>query len=145
MLSSTPSIFVKTSLSQNLKTSYPCSSNHLSLNLSFLFSKCCPPSTSIIIFLSRFTKSAIYFPIRCWRRNLKPSNCLPLKYFHKYFSVSVELFLSFLAIAILFFFLKFVSTFFHPHLNPPPSRGRSCCELGSGFYFTYYYINCYII
>ena len=37
------------------------------------------------------------------------------------------------------------SYFFHPHLNPPPSRGRSCQELGSGFYFTYYYINCNII
>ena len=36
-------------------------------------------------------KSKIYLSIECCLRNLKPSNCLPCKTFHKIFSAGVAL------------------------------------------------------
>lgn len=60
-------------------------------------SKCCPPSTSTINFLSRQTKSTIYGPKGCCRRNLCPSTWRRRRCFHNTFSASVGLFLNFLA------------------------------------------------
>ena len=42
-------------------------------------SECCPPSNSIIKRCSILTKSTIYPPIVCWRRNFIPFNRLPRK------------------------------------------------------------------
>src|SRR5206468_468852 len=56
-----------------------------------------PPSPSTINFLSRHTKSTIYGPKGCCRRNLCPSTWRRRRCFHNTFSASVGLFLNFLA------------------------------------------------
>jgi len=98
-----PFKFSKTSLFQNLNTLNPSSLSQASLCLSLSFNKVCwPPSTSITILFSKFTKSTIYAPIGCCRRNLKPSNCLFLKFCHNKFSALVDFFLKFLAAVVIF-------------------------------------------
>jgi hypothetical protein len=115
MVSKTPSKLVNTWLSQNRSTLYPSARSHSSRILSPCSIACCPPSNSMITFLSRFTKSTTYLPMGCWRRNLKPSTCLSLRYLHRCPSVSVDCFLNFLAAPV---------GPFTPTLFPPPSRGR---------------------
>jgi len=116
MVSKTPSKLLNTWLSQNRTTLYPSAWSHSSRILSPGSSACCPPSSSMTTFFSRFTKSTTYLPTGCWRLNLKPSICLFLRYLHKCPSVSVECFLSLLAMP--------VSPSFHPHPFPSPLKGE---------------------
>src|SRR4030042_6425383 len=115
MFSKTPSKLLNIWLSQNRSTLYPSARSHSSRILSPGLSACCPPSNSMTTFFSRFTKSTTYLPTGCWRRNLKPSICLSLRYLHKCPSVSVECFLSLLVTPV----RPFTATLF-----PPPPRGR---------------------
>jgi hypothetical protein len=115
MVSKTPSKSLNTWLSQNRSTLYPSARSHSSRVLSSGPRPCCPPSSSMITFFSKFTKSTTYLPTGCCRRNLNPSICLSLRCLHKCRSVSVESFLSFLAMPV---------RAFTPTRFPPPSRGR---------------------
>jgi len=115
MVSKTPSKLLNIWLSQNRSTLYPSARSHSSRILSPGSSACCPPSSSMTTFFSRITKSTTYLPTGCSRRNLKPSICLFLRCLHKWRSVSVECFLSLLAMPV---------SPFTPTLFPPPSRGR---------------------
>jgi hypothetical protein len=115
MFSKTPSKLLNTWLSQNRSTLYPSARSHSSRILSPGSSACCPPSSSITTFFSKFTKSTKYRPMGCWRRNLKPSICLSLRCLHKCRSVSVEYFLSLLATSF---------KPFHPHPFPSPLKGE---------------------
>jgi len=118
--STTPAKFCNTSLFQNLNILNPSEISQRSLSESLSFSiACCPPSTSMIIFLEKQTKSTIYLPTGCCRRNLQPSNCFPFKCRHNNLSASVPLCLRFLARLT-----RPWAKLSHPHPNPPPSRGR---------------------
>jgi hypothetical protein len=73
--SNTAGVFSKTSLFQNRKTRKPLSSNALVRRASYcVCSACWPPSSSTINFSSKQTKSTMYTPFGCWRRNLNCSN-----------------------------------------------------------------------
>ena len=122
MVSKTPSKLLNTWLSQNRSTLYPSARSHSSRILSPGWSACCPPSSSMTTFFSRFTKSTTYLPTGCWRRNLKPSICLSIRYLHKCPSVSVECFLSLPVVGS--YRLATTVRAFTPTLFPPPSRGR---------------------
>lgn len=75
IVSNTASVLFRTSLFQNRKTRKPLSSNALVRRSSYFACPVCwPPSSSITNFCSKQTKSTMYTPIGCWRRNLNRSN-----------------------------------------------------------------------
>ena len=90
--SRTLSVFSRTSLFQNRSTTNPFACRQASRCPSYCsFSPCCPPSSSMTIFLSKVTKSTIYASIGCCLRNLTPSICLLRKKRQRRRSVSVLL------------------------------------------------------
>ena len=118
--SMTPSRFPRTSLFQNLSTAYPSPCSRASLLRSSALSACWPPSTSMISFFSRQTKSTMYTPIGCCRLNFSPDSPFDLRCLQRAFSASVWFFRSCFACGV----SELVKV--HPHPDPPPSRGRAC-------------------
>ena len=118
IFSNIPSLWVSTSWFQNLKISNPCPLSHWSRILSSSSSAYWPPSTSMIHFFSKLTKSTIYRPMTPCLQNFTPRFPRRSSY-QRYFSVSVASFHNFLEF--------FVNIFF-----TPPSRTFLTIFVGGG-------------
>ncbi len=128
--SRTSSVFSITSLFENRNTTNPFARRQASLCPSYSsFSACCPPSSSMTIFLSKKTKSTIYASIGCCLRNLTPATYLFLKQRQRRRSVSVVVLRN--SLANEYRELRGF-TIVHPPLDPLPSReGRKSQEPNS--------------
>ena len=127
MLCNTPSRFPRTSLFHSLRTLYPLPSSQLVLSSSIV-SLWCPPSTSMINFCSKLTKSTTYCPIGCCRRNFASANCLFASLDHSFLSAGVCFRRKVRAVAVSFLSIAMLDTAGprrspSPHSSPFEGRG----------------------